>query len=94
MAKKESSQEEEDITEALRKITPFVKEISPSLLENQRIKAPIIKRGQIINFSVMMTLILSIGILAYFKIIDGSAATGLLGAIIGYVFGGLYNKNK
>jgi len=71
MSKKENSQEE-DIAEAFRKITPFVKQISPALLENQRIKAPIIKRGQIINFIIVITIVISVGLLAYFKVIDGS----------------------
>ena len=86
---------EQNIGEFLEQITPFVETLAPNIIEYQKVRVPIIKRGQWINLTVMMTILLSTAILAYLKIIDGSAATGLFGAVIGYVFGGLYHqKNK
>ncbi len=86
---------EKDIADVLEQITPFIETIAPNIVEFQKVRAPIIKRWQWINFTVMMTILLGTMILAYAKIIDGSAATGLIGAVIGYVFGGLYQqKNK
>jgi hypothetical protein len=40
----------------------------------------------------MMTILLSVGFLAWNKMIDGSAVTGLFGAVIGYVFGAIYQQ--
>ena len=85
---------EKDIADIAEQITPFVEMVVPKIIEYQKVRVPIIKRGQNINFIVMMTILLSISILAYYKTIDGSAATGLIGAIIGYVFGGLYNQKE
>ena len=87
--------EEKDIADILEQITPFIDKLAPQIIEYQKVKAPQVKRYQYINFTVMMTILLLVSILAYIKIIDGSAATGLIGAIIGYVFGGLYrSKDK
>ena len=90
---KEEFYEEKDIADILEQITPFVEKLSPQIIEYQKIKAPQIKRHQYINFIVMMTILISVFILAYYNTIDGSAATGLIGAVIGYVFGGLYKSN-
>ncbi len=46
------------------------------------------------NFSIMITLCVGVIALAYTKVIDGSAATGLIGAVIGYVFGHIYSKRE
>ncbi|MHA1827132.1 MAG: hypothetical protein ACTSX6_00640 [Candidatus Heimdallarchaeaceae archaeon] len=103
MVKKEEKQKpeeveeeyEKDIADVLEQITPFVEALAPRIVDLQKAREPLIKRNQIINFIVMMTILVSVVILAYNNIIDGSAATGLIGAIIGYVFGGLYQqKNK
>ena len=95
--KKEEAEElpEKDIPDILEQITPFVESLAPRIIEYQKVRAPVIERWQWINFTVMMTILVSISLLAYFKVIDGSAVTGLIGAAIGYVFGGLYSqKNK
>jgi hypothetical protein len=88
----------EDNSDQLAKIlesaTPLIQAIAPLLKTNQEKQAPIIKRSQWMNFVIMMTLCISISVLAYFKIIDGSAATGLIGAIIGYVFGHIYSNKE
>ncbi len=92
---KEQTVEEEyekDLADIAEQITPFVEVLAPKIIEYQKVREPVIKRGQWINFIVMMTILLSVSILAYYKIIDGSAATGLIGAVIGYVFGGLYQQ--
>lgn len=91
----EENEYEPTIAETLEQITPFVESLTPKIIEFQKVKAPIIKRNQIINFIVMMTILIGVLVLAYNNTIDGSAATGLIGAVIGYVFGGLYQqKNK
>lgn len=82
------------LKEMLKVFIPLVEKLGPLIIEYQKITEPRVKRAQIINSVIMITLILAIAILAYLKLIDGSAATGLFGAIIGYVFGGLYNQNK
>ncbi len=95
MAKKKVQEDEEmSVQELMEVATPFIETLAPRIVEYQKVKAPLIKRNQTINFTVMMSIIISISVLAYFKIIDGSAATGLIGAIIGYVFGGLYNSSN
>ncbi len=87
--------QEENLGDFLEQITPFVEALAPRIVEYQKVREPIMKRWQLINFTVMMTVLLTVGILAYYGKIDGSAATGLIGAVIGYVFGGLYQqKNK
>ncbi len=84
--------EEKDIADFLEQITPFIEKLAPQIIEYQKIRAPQIKRHQYINLIVMMTILVSVSLLAFYKIIDGSAATGLIGAVIGYVFGGLYQQ--
>ena len=66
--------------------------LGPLLLKNKELDAPIIKRQQWMNFSIMITLCIGVVTLAFTKSIDGSAATGLIGAVIGYVFGHIYSK--
>lgn len=83
---------EADIAEAVRALTPFVNALSPLIQKFQENNAPIVKRAQYMNFIFMMTVCLSVGLLAFFKVIDGSATTGLLGAVIGYVFGSIYSQ--
>jgi len=96
--KKENTKEEiqeSDLKELIDILKPLIEVIAPNYIEYQKIKAPLIERSQIINFLIMISILASITLLAYLKIIDGSAATGLIGAIIGYVFGGLYqNRNN
>lgn len=90
----EQEVEEKDLADIAEQLTPFVKTLAPQIIEYQKIREPVIRRGQWINFIIMMTTLLSITILAVYKIVDGSAATGLIGAIIGYVFGGLYQQRN
>ena len=75
--------QEKDIADILEQITPFIEKLAPQIIEYQKIRAPQIKRHQYINFIVMMTILLSVSILTFYKIIDSSAATGLIGAVIG-----------
>ena len=90
---KNKKEETEDNSE---KLLGLIKDLGdtfgPMLLKNQEINAPIIRRSQWMNFSIMITLCLGVIALAYTKVIDGSAATGLIGAVIGYVFGHIYSK--
>jgi len=89
MAKKEEDSEFTELTKALGPILPKI----GALLENiNKANAPIIRRWQYMNFIIMMSLVVAISVLAYSKVIDGSATTGLFGVIIGYVFGYLYSK--
>ena len=92
--KQKNKTEEKDLGEIAEQLAPLIDSIAPHLIEYQKIKAPVIKRWQYINFTVMMAIIVSVSVLAGYKIIDGSAATGLIGAVIGYVFGGLYQQRN
>ncbi|MEL4306458.1 hypothetical protein [Methanococcoides sp. LMO-2] len=86
--------EEKDIADILNQITPFVETLAPKIIEYQKMKSPEIKRAQYMDFIIMILILIAITILTYCKLIDGSAATGLLGAVIGYVFGTLYKKEE
>lgn len=90
----EKTEENEDVTlkEIIEALPPLVNVLQPIIQKNNEHNAPIIKRSQEFNFIIMLFLILAITSLTYSKIIDGSAATGLFGAIIGYVFGHIYSK--
>ncbi len=93
--KKEQIDGEQSLTEISEALKPLIDSLAPCLLEHQKINAPIIKRQQIINFIIMFGILVSITMLSFLNIIGGSAVTGLIGAIIGYIFGGLYqNRNK
>ena len=74
----------------LEDISRLIKRAEPIILKYLEVNKPVVKRTQIMNFIIMMTLCLGIISLAIYNKIDGSAATGLIGAIIGYVFGSLY----
>jgi|GEM_PF-3167271 len=86
--------QEKDIADSLEQITPFIEALAPKVIEYQKVREPVIKRAQIINFIIMASIILSISLLAWHRVIDGSAVTGLIGAVIGYVFGGLYQQKN
>lgn len=90
----EDDVQEKDIADLLVQITPFVEVLAPKIIEYQKVREPGIKRAQIINFVIMMTIVMAVFVLAWYKIIDGSGVTGLIGAIIGYVFGGLYQQKS
>ena len=91
---KKENDENVDIGEFINKITPLLESLAPKYIEYQKLKEPQIKRSQYMDFIVMSLIIISIAGLTYFRIIDGSAATGLFGAVIGYVFGGLYKRDE
>lgn len=87
--------DEEIITEnrtiQLDKIIILAKELMPTAtlwLENNHQSS---ERDQKYNLILMGSTLSVILILALFGIIDSSGATGLLGAIIGYVFGGFFH---
>ena len=86
--------QEETIGDILKQLTPFVEKFAPQYIEYQKTIAPQIKRYQYIHFTIMMTILLSVALLAFFKTIDGSAATGLIGAVIGYVFGNIRTQSR
>lgn len=97
MPKKQKEQhkiEELDLGDFLEQITPLIKSLAPNIIEYQKVRVPVIKRWQAINFTVMMTILVGVIVLAYTQTIDGSAATGLIGAVIGYIFGGLYQQRN
>ena len=83
---------ENDFADALEQITPFIEVLAPNILEYHKIREPLIKRSQWMNFVVMVLILGSVFTLAFYGVIDGSAATGLIGAVVGYVFGGLYQQ--
>ena len=90
----EEISEENDIADTLEQITPFIETLAPRIIEYQKVKSPQIKRYQYINFTIMMSILIAISFLTYCELIDSSAATGLLGAVIGYVFGSLYRREN
>ncbi len=92
MKKEDNSLKE--MQELVKVIKPLADIIAPTLLKIKELDAPVIKRAQWMNFVIMIGLALLIGILTYTGKIDGSAATGLIGAIIGYVFGYIYAKRE
>lgn len=94
MKKKEIIQEEDNGEEMLKLIKDLGVSLGPLLLKNKELDAPIIKRQQWMNFTIMITLCTGVIALAYTNVIDGSAATGLIGAVIGYVFGHIYSKKE
>ena len=75
-------------------LIPLIASLAPSIIEYQKIQAPLIKRSQYLNFFIMLIVLIIIFLLAFFQKIDGSATTGLIGAIIGYVFGTLYSRDN
>ena len=92
--KKKKEETEDNSEQMLAMIKDLGNTFGPLLLKNQEINAPIIRRQQWMNFAIMITVCLGIIALAYTKIIDGSAATGLIGAVIGYIFGHIYSKKE
>lgn len=91
MAKKKK-EEEPNPDQSLEMLMDLGETFGPMLLKNKELDVPIIKRQQYMNFSIMLIICLGVIFLTYFKVIDGSAATGLLGAVIGYVFGHIYSR--
>ena len=93
MAKKKVKKENgPTTTDLIEVLTPLIEVIGPILENQNKVKAPIVRRSQWMNFTIMCTIIVSLALLAYYNKIDGSAATGLIGTIIGYVFGHIYAK--
>lgn len=90
--KKQANQEDDNGEQIITLIKDLGVSLGPLLLKNKEIDAPIIKHQQWMNFIIMITLCIGVIVLAYTKVIDGSAATGLIGAVIGYVFGHIYSK--
>ena len=90
----QEDEEEDNGEEVIKLIKDLGVSLGPLLLKNKELDAPIIKRHQWMNFAIMMTLCVGVLALAYAKVIDGSAATGLIGAVIGYVFGHIYSKKE
>jgi hypothetical protein len=80
--------------ETIESLGDLANMIGPHINRYQELTAPAVKRAQWMNFTIMMTLCISVTLLAIFKIIDASAATGLIGAIIGYVFGHIYASKR
>jgi hypothetical protein len=95
MPKKKQKSQNEELNDFIKAATPLVNVLNPLVNSFQEANKPVLRRAQWMNFIIMISLIIIIGGLAYTKIIDGSAATGLIGAIVGYVFGHIYsNKGR
>ena len=91
---RKSESENSEFTEFAKALEPILEKINPILETQAKANAPIAKRAQWMNFIIMFLIIVSVSALGYFGKIDGSAATGLLGVIIGYVFGHIYSKKN
>jgi hypothetical protein len=85
-------QEEMNDDEGIEALKDLGKTFGPMILEYQKVNAPLLKRAQNINFIIMFVLCVGVFGLAFTRAIDGSAATGLIGAVIGYVFGHIYSR--
>jgi len=94
MKKKKEVAEKENVDESLEAIKELCVSLGPLVIKNKELDAPIIRRQQLINFAIMITICVGVFSLAWAKVIDGSAATGLIGAVIGYVFGFIYSKKE
>ena len=92
--KKTDEEETVDIKELFVALGPLIDKLSPIITLTIEANAPIIRRGQWMNFTIMMVVVIGIILLAYSGKIDGSAATGLLGAVIGYVFGTIFSNKE
>ena len=73
---------------------PLIEKFNSFIETQGKVNEPIIKRAQWMNFIIMLIVTLAVVGLSYIGKIDGSAATGLLGAIIGYVFGHIYSNRE
>ena len=85
---------EDNTAEILEKLAPIADKIVELINKHNEVRGPLIRRWQNINFLIMALILVIVGGLAYVQVIDGSAVTGLIGAIIGYVFGGLYQQKR
>ena len=99
MKKKKESIESEinpeiDVNSLIQAIAPIIPNLAEAFKVGQENTGKIIRRSQYMNFIVMTLICIIVTTLAFFGTIDGSAATGLLGAIIGYVFGYIYSKRE
>jgi Na+/H+ antiporter NhaA len=83
-----------DVEKLAKALKPLVDTLAPTFLKIKELEAPVIRRQQWMNFTIMVLLAVAIAGLTYQGKIDGSAATGLLGSIIGYVFGFIYGKRN
>jgi uncharacterized membrane protein YjjP (DUF1212 family) len=91
---KEKETDIKDIENLVKVLKPLADTLAPAFLKIKELEAPVIRRQQWMNFVIMVLLAGLIGVLTYLGRIDPSAATGLLGSIIGYVFGFIYGKRE
>ena len=87
-------QDDEDLKELIEVISKAIQRAEPLISKYFDYRLPLIKRAQLMNFAIMGIICIGVILLALESKIDGSAATGLIGAIIGYVFGSLYRTRK
>jgi uncharacterized membrane protein YjjP (DUF1212 family) len=83
-----------DLNSLIQTISPIIPDLAEAFKVGQENTGKIVRRAQYLNFIIMLLICVAVTLLAFFGTIDGSAATGLLGAIIGYVFGYIYSKRE
>jgi len=91
---RKSESDDSEFKDLAKALEPILEKLNPILETQAKANAPIVKRAQWMNFVIMFFIVVAIVGLAYLGRIDGSAATGLLGAIVGYVFGNIYSKKN
>ncbi len=85
------SEEREDntppVSEWAEYLEPIINTLLPRVIEYHRIKAPEIKRRQYNSLFVVLVILVSSSVLAWHRIIDGSAIFTILLAVMWYIFG-------
>lgn len=83
-----------ELSEVKDNLVELIKELKPNL-ELGIVKLSKYGSYRLIASVIILLLVLFlIGFLSFNKLIDNSATTALLGAIIGYTFGHFFNKGK
>lgn len=81
--------------EAVERLTPYISTLVSNLNDLKQPKPNIIMiRRQYFSYGVIILVVLSVSLLAYFGAIHGSAATGIFGAVVGYIFSNARNTQS
>jgi len=93
MGKINMDEDTKKIMDFIQPIVPHIPEIINIYYKDREKEIPLYRLKYWMHLTIMIFIISSISFLAYCKIIDGSATVGIIGTMVGYVFGKLYSKN-